>query len=78
MERITEKRGVVVAGGVEYELDCLIYATGFEVGTDVHERAPGTRSSGVDGHVTLTEHWAATVCGPCTASHIRTAFPTAS
>ena len=31
VERITEK-GVVV-DGQEYELDCLIYATGFEVGT---------------------------------------------
>ena len=32
VERITEN-GVVV-DGVEYELDCLIFATGFEVGTD--------------------------------------------
>src|SRR5690606_1530680 len=32
VERIT-KRGVVVEGR-EYELDCLIYASGFEVGTD--------------------------------------------
>jgi cyclohexanone monooxygenase len=32
VERITEK-GVVVEGR-EYELDCLIYATGFEVGSD--------------------------------------------
>jgi cyclohexanone monooxygenase len=32
VERITA-RGVVV-DGVEYELDCLIYATGFEVGTN--------------------------------------------
>jgi cyclohexanone monooxygenase len=31
VDRITPK-GVVVAG-VEYELDCVIYATGFEVGT---------------------------------------------
>ena len=34
VERITET-GVVVAG-VEYEVDCIIYASGFEVGTDVH------------------------------------------
>ena len=25
--------------GVEYELDCLIFATGFEVGTDYSRRA---------------------------------------
>ena len=53
MERITEKG--VVANGVEYELDCLIYATGFEVGTDY------TRRSGYEvygrGGLTLTEKW---------------------
>ncbi len=53
VERITEC-GVVV-DGVEYELDCLIYATGFEVGTDY------TRRSGYELHgragVTLTEKW---------------------
>ena len=37
VERITET-GVVVDGD-EYELDCLIYATGFEVGTDYTRRA---------------------------------------
>ena len=37
VERITE-HGVVV-GGTEYEIDCLIYATGFEVGTDFTRRA---------------------------------------
>src|SRR5438876_1114099 len=31
VERMTE-RGIV-ANGVEYEVDCIIYATGFEVGT---------------------------------------------
>ncbi len=42
----TEGRGVdaitesgVVVDGVEYELDCLIFATGFEVGTDYTRRA---------------------------------------
>jgi cation diffusion facilitator CzcD-associated flavoprotein CzcO len=53
VERITEK-GVVV-DGVEYELDCLIYATGFEVGTDYSRRA-GFPVVGRDG-VTLTEKW---------------------
>ena len=38
VERITEN-GVVV-GGVEYEVDCIIYASGFEVGTE-HTRRMG-------------------------------------
>jgi cyclohexanone monooxygenase len=37
VERITE-RGVV-ANGVEYEVDCIIYASGFEVGTPLEHRA---------------------------------------
>ena len=37
IERITQ-RGIV-AGGVEYELDCIIYASGFEVGTPMERRA---------------------------------------
>jgi cyclohexanone monooxygenase len=37
VERVTPKG--VVADGVEYQLDCLIYATGFEVGTDYTRRA---------------------------------------
>ena len=53
VERITEK-GVVVAGQ-EYELDCLIFATGFEVGTDYSRRA-GYGIHGRDG-LTLTEKW---------------------
>jgi len=54
IERITAT-GVVVAG-VEYELDCLIYATGFEVGTDYSRRA-GYEIFGRDG-VSLTARWA--------------------
>jgi cyclohexanone monooxygenase len=53
VERITE-RGVVVEGR-EYELDCLIYATGFEVGTSYTRRA-GYELYGRDGR-TLTEKW---------------------
>ena len=37
VERITES-GVVV-GGVEYPVDCIIYASGFEVGTEYKRRA---------------------------------------
>ncbi len=54
VERITEK-GVVVDGR-EYELDCLIHATGFEVGTDYARRA-GFDVIGRDG-LALTEKWA--------------------
>jgi cyclohexanone monooxygenase len=54
VERIT-KKGVVVEGR-EYELDCLIYASGFEVGTDYSRRA-GIELHGRGGE-TLSEHWA--------------------
>ena len=54
VQLITEK-GVLV-NGVEYELDCLIYATGFEVGTE-YTRRSGYELQGVDGE-TLTQHWA--------------------
>ena len=55
VERVTEK-GVVV-GGVEYELDCLIFATGFEV-----SRATYTHQAELEiigrGGVKLGEYWA--------------------
>jgi len=53
VERITEKG--IVANGVEYELDCIIFATGFEVGTE-YTRRSGYELYGRDG-VTLTEKW---------------------
>ena len=53
VERIT-KDGVVAAGR-EYALDCLIFATGFEVGTDYSRRA-SIEIRGASGQ-TLTEHW---------------------
>ena len=53
VERITEK-GLVV-DGVEYEVDCIIYSTGFEVGTSY------TRRSGYDvigrEAKSLSDHW---------------------
>ena len=52
--RITE-RGVVVAD-TEYELDCIVFASGFEVGTPHTERA-GFDVVGRDG-VKLSECWA--------------------
>lgn len=54
VERITEN-GVVVAGK-EYEVDCLIFATGFEVGTN-YTKQSGYDLTGRDG-VTLSEKWA--------------------
>ncbi|MBA9002691.1 hypothetical protein [Thermomonospora cellulosilytica] len=55
VERITEK-GVVAAGReYEYELDCIIYASGFEVGTEYTRRA-GYDITGRDG-VRLSEYW---------------------
>jgi cation diffusion facilitator CzcD-associated flavoprotein CzcO len=53
VEAITEKG--VVAAGREYEVDCIIFATGFEVGTDYTRRA-GYDVVGVNG-MTLSEHW---------------------
>jgi cation diffusion facilitator CzcD-associated flavoprotein CzcO len=54
VEKITET-GVVVAGR-EYPLDCIIYASGFEVGTEYRRRS-GFDMSGRGG-VKLSEHWA--------------------
>src|SRR5262245_29081803 len=53
VERITPDG--VVASGHEYRVDCLIYATGFEVGTDYARRA-GYQVHGADG-LSLTEKW---------------------
>ena len=54
VERITEKGFVV--GGVEYEVDCIIYASGFEVGTELKHRA-GFDPVGRGG-LTLSQAWA--------------------
>ena len=53
VERITEHG--VVANGVEYEIDCLIYATGFEVGTD-YTRRSGYQLYGRGG-LALSQKW---------------------
>jgi len=53
VERITP-HGVVVAGE-EYPVDCLVFATGFEVGTDYSRRA-AMEIRGTSGE-TLTEKW---------------------
>ena len=46
----------VVVGDTNYELDCLVFASGFEVGT-TYARRSGFETTGRDG-LTLTEHWA--------------------
>ncbi len=53
VERITAD-GVVV-DGTEHRIDCLIFATGFEVGTD-YSRRTGFEIVGRDGR-TLTDAW---------------------
>jgi cation diffusion facilitator CzcD-associated flavoprotein CzcO len=53
VEAITEKG--VVANGQEYELDCLIYATGFELATDWSHRS-GMEIYGRDG-LSTTQKW---------------------
>jgi cyclohexanone monooxygenase len=54
VERITEAG--VVANGREFKLDCLIYATGFEVGTG-YTRRSGFELYGRGGR-TLSDTWA--------------------
>jgi cyclohexanone monooxygenase len=54
VDRMTEKG--LVFNGVEYEVDCIIFATGFEVGTAYTRRA-GFEIYGRGGR-SLTEHWA--------------------
>ena len=53
VERITT--GGVVVDGTEHSLDCLIFATGFEVGTE-YSRRTGFEVVGRDG-LTLTDKW---------------------
>lgn len=53
VDRITEKG--VVANGEEYEIDCLIYATGFEIANEWSHKT-GLEIYGRDG-LTVTEKW---------------------
>jgi cyclohexanone monooxygenase len=55
VEAVTENG--VAAGGREYEVDCIIFASGFEVGGDM-ARKNGFEITG-QGGVTLTEYWEA-------------------
>ena len=53
VEKITEN--AVVVAGTAYEVDCIVYASGFEVGTGFARRA-GYEVTGRDGE-TLSQHW---------------------
>ncbi|MCS5571929.1 MAG: NAD(P)/FAD-dependent oxidoreductase [Pseudomonadales bacterium] len=53
VERITAKS--VVANGTEYEVDCIVFATGFEVGTNYTRRA-GYDVTGMNG-ISLARKW---------------------
>ena len=53
VDRVTEQG--LVFDGVEYEVDCIIFATGFEVGTSYTRRA-GFEVYG-RGDVKLTDYW---------------------
>ena len=54
VERLTEAG--VVAGGVEYEVDCIIYASGFEITTEISRRFGIEKIEGRGG-LSLFDHW---------------------
>lgn len=54
VERITEKG--FIANGVEHEVDCLIFASGFEVTSDLERRWGIAEITGRKG-VSLYDHW---------------------
>jgi cyclohexanone monooxygenase len=54
VERVTEKG--LVANGIEYEVDCIIYASGFEITTEISRRYAIDAIEGRDG-VSLFDHW---------------------
>jgi len=54
VDRVTEQG--LVFDGIEYSVDCIVFATGFEVGTAYTRRA-GYEIVGRGGR-TLSEHWA--------------------
>jgi cyclohexanone monooxygenase len=53
VERITEN--AVIANGVSYEVDCIIYSTGFEITTSAHRRVDFD-TIGRNGQ-SLYDHW---------------------
>lgn len=55
VERITEKG--LVANGREYEVDCIIYASGFDITPDLRRRFSVDVVEGTNGQ-SLFDHWA--------------------
>lgn len=54
VERLTENG--IVANGVEYEVDCVVFASGFEISTEISRRYAIDAIDGRDG-VSLFDHW---------------------
>ena len=54
VERLTSKG--VVANGVEYEVDCVIFASGFEISTEISRRYAIDAIEGRGG-LSLFDHW---------------------
>lgn len=54
VERLTEKG--IVADGVEYEVDCVVFASGFEISTEISRRYAIDRIVGRDG-LSLFDYW---------------------
>jgi cyclohexanone monooxygenase len=54
VERLTETG--IVAEGVEYAVDCIIYASGFEISTEISRRYGIASIEGRDG-LSLYDHW---------------------
>jgi len=54
VERATRKG--LVANGIEYEVDCIIYASGFEITTEISRRYSIDAIQGRDG-MSLFDHW---------------------
>jgi cyclohexanone monooxygenase len=54
VERLTATG--IVANGVEYPVDCIIYASGFEISTEISRRYGIDAIEGRDG-VSLYDHW---------------------
>ncbi|MBU8808925.1 NAD(P)/FAD-dependent oxidoreductase [Mycolicibacterium goodii] len=55
VERITETG--LIANGREYEVDCIIFASGFEITTEIRRRYSIDAIKGRDG-ISLYDHWA--------------------
>jgi cation diffusion facilitator CzcD-associated flavoprotein CzcO len=55
LEAMTEKG--FIAQGVEYEIDCIVFASGFEVTSDLRRRWGIDTVTGRDG-VSIYDHWA--------------------